>query len=42
MEEKIIRMKKLKKLEKGLDESFVACYIMTVAPMRAARNWKEP
>ena len=34
MEEKIIRMKKLKKLEKGLDESFVACYIMTVALMR--------
>ena len=42
MEEKIIRMKKLKKLEKGLDESFVACYIMTVAPMRAARRSKPP
>ena len=41
MEEKIIRMKKLKKLEKGLDESFVACYIMTVAPMRAAGERKQ-
>ena len=42
MEEKIIRMKKLKKLEKGLDESFVACYIMTVALMRVTRIRNEP
>ena len=31
-----------KNFKKALDESFVACYIMTVAPMRVVRKSKPP